>query len=377
MKVHFLLLLSAFFFLACAKDDPDLTDPMDGEDMNPVDSMSSSLYFPPLSGDIWDTTDPADLSWQTDNIQNLYDLLETNGTRGFIILVDGKIVLEKYFGKDLLNIADFKANTNWYWASAGKTLTAFTVGKAQEDGLLSLSDKSSDYLGNGWTSLDQDQEDQITVWHQMTMTTGLDDKVQNNHSFEASDLVYKADPGTRWAYHNAPYTLLDRVIEGATNEEFENYYNRVLRDKIGMDGFWSWLDNDHVYFSTARSMARFGLLISNKGTWNDTEIISDKAFVNDMIQPSQSINKSYGYLWWLNGQESYMLPELQLVFPGSLTPSAPPDMVSGIGKNGQYISIIPSLKMVMVRMGENPEEVSVPLLFQRDIWDQMQTILPE
>ncbi|MBT8230555.1 MAG: serine hydrolase, partial [Bacteroidia bacterium] len=91
--------------------------------------------------------------------------------------------------------------------------------------------------------------------------------------------------------------------------------------------------------------------------------------------PSQKINESYGYLWWLNGYSSHMLPATQIVFPGSISPEAPTDMISGIGKNGQYLSIIPSLNMVMVRMGENPDQVAVPILFQNDIWKIMNEIL--
>lgn len=376
MKNICLSLLVLIIFFSCDFDfGHSLND--DGPNSNPSDPMEESLYFPPLAGDDWNTIDPSELDWNVSEIDSLYNLLETNGTRGFIILVDGKIVVEKYFGKDLLNTSDFDSNTNWYWASAGKTLTSFTIGKAQEDGFLSIEDKTSDYLGQGWTSLSLDNENKITIWNQLTMTTGLDDKVSDNHSFSPEDLTFKAEAGTRWAYHNAPYTLLDHVVESAVGDEFENYFNLILRDKIGMNGFWVWIDNDHVYFSTARSMARFGLLISNNGIWKEDEIISDDTYFNAMLNPSQDINESYGYLWWLNGYDSHMLPELQIKFQGSLTPSAPDDMVSGIGKNGQYISIIPSLNMVMVRMGENPDEVPVPLFFQRDIWNQMNNILPE
>ena len=62
------------------------------------------------------------------------------------MLKDGKIAIEKYFGT-------FTKDSLWYWASAGKTLTAFLVGQAQENGLLSISDSTSKYLGSGWTGL--------------------------------------------------------------------------------------------------------------------------------------------------------------------------------------------------------------------------------
>jgi CubicO group peptidase (beta-lactamase class C family) len=207
------------------------------------------------------------------------------------------------------------------------------------------------------------------------MTTGLDDGVADNHSFLANDLIYKADAGTRWAYHNAPYTLLEKVVTNATGEEFDKYFKRILSDKIFMNGTWLWSDNDHVYYSSARSMARFGLLILNNGKWDTQPVISDAEFFNAMITTSQSINKSYGYLWWLNGKESFMIPESQLVFPGSFSPAGPSDMVSGMGKYGQYVSVVPSKGIVMVRMGEDPSSVPVPFLFLDDIWEMLNTII--
>ena len=232
------------------------------------------MYFPPSGSDIWESVSPSSLGWNTSEIQGLLDLLKNNGTRAFILLKDGKIVMEEYFGNNIAGTAAFNKASNWYWASAGKTLTAFTVGKAQEDGFLKITDKSLDYLGAGWTSLTSQKESLITIKHQLTMTTGLDDGVTDNHSFLPQDLKYKADAGTRWAYHNGPYTLLEAVVKDATGVEFETYFNSVLRDKTGMDGIWLWNDNDHVFYSTARSMARFGLLMLNGGKWGKEAIMT-------------------------------------------------------------------------------------------------------
>ena len=70
-----------------------------------------------------------------------------------------------------------------------------------------------------------------------------------------------------------------------------------------------------------------------------------------------------------------MLPESQLVIHGSVTPNGPDDMYSGIGKNGQYVSIVPSEKIVLIRMGEDPASVPVPFLFLDDIWKQLNLII--
>ena len=87
--------------------------------------------------------------------------------------------------------------------------------------------------------------------------------------------------------------------------------------------------------------------------WNTDSLLKDQNYFESMVNPSQQINKSYGYLWWLNGKSSFMLPTLQLVIPGPLSPEAPKDMFAGIGKNGQLICIVPSLGLVVLRMGES------------------------
>ncbi len=360
MERHAFFLLLVAMFLSCEKK---------------VENGTSPMYFPPEDPDLWEEVTPVSLGWNTAEIPSLVELLENNDTRAFIVLKDGKIAIEEYFGNNLAETGPFSKNSLWYWASAGKTLTAFVVGKAQEEGYLSINDKSSDYLDAGWTSLTSQQESKITVRHQLTMTTGLDDAVANNHSFQKEDLVYKAEAGSRWAYHNGPYTLLEKVVSVATEMDFDSYFNSVLRDKTGMDGTWQWIDDDHVFFSTPRSMARFGLLILNNGKWADQDIIGDVSYVNSMISPSQTINKSYGFLWWLNGKESFMIPESQIVFTGSITPAGPPDMFSGMGKNGQYVSVVPSMNIVMIRMGENPSSVPVPFLFLDDIWEKLSLII--
>ena len=338
-------------------------------------SSGVQLYFPPTGSDTWESVTPESLGWNTAEIPALLDILRNNGTRAFILLQDGRIVMEEYFGNTLTGTAAFDKNSNWYWASAGKTLTAFIVGKAQEDGFLKLSDKTSAYLGLGWTSLSSQKEEMITVKHQLTMTTGLDDGVADNHSFLPQDLIYKAEAGTRWAYHNGPYTLLEKVVTNATGMIFDTYFNTVLKDKLGMDGSWIWNGNDHVYYSSARSMARFGLLMLNNGKWGSDVIMNNTTYFNEMVTPSQNINKSYGYLWWLNGKASYMIPDSQVVIPGSPSPNGPDDMFSGMGKNGQYVSIIPSKKMVLIRMGEDPSGVQVPFMFLDNIWAKLKLIV--
>ena len=329
-----------------------------------IDTYAQPLYYPPLSTSAtWESTDPTTLGWCPDRINNLYTFLEQENTKGFIVLKDGKIVLEKYFGT-------FTDQSLWYWASAAKTITSFLVGKAQEESLLNINDRTSIYLGAGWTNCTLPQENNITIKNQLTMTSGLDDGVVDNHCTLPSCLDYLADAGTRWAYHNAPYTLLDDVLQNATSQNLNTYTQLKLKNLTGMTGGWATSDYDNVFYSTVRSMARFGLLMQGNGVWNGNQLINSTYF-NEMINTSQTLNKSYGYLWWLNGKQSFMVPTSQIVFPGSYAPDAPNDMFAGIGKNGQIVSIAPSQGLVVIRMGDAPDSSEVPFILCNQIWQKI------
>jgi CubicO group peptidase (beta-lactamase class C family) len=184
-----------------------------------------------------------------------------------------------------------------------------------------------------------------------------------------------ADPGTRWAYHNGPYTLLDGVIENATGLTLNNYTTQKLKNPTGMTGAFFSVGYNNVFVSNARSMARFGSLILNKGNWNGNQIMTDTAYFNDMVNTSQSLNKSYGYLWWLNGKQSFMVPTLQTVFPGFVCPNAPSDLIAAIGAGGQFLNVVPSQNLVWLRMGDEPTTSLVPFLLNDQIWEYVNDLV--
>jgi CubicO group peptidase (beta-lactamase class C family) len=328
---------------------------------------SSSLtyaqsYFPPLSGNQWDTLSPNRFGYCSDRIDSLYHFLDRTHSKAFILLKDGKIVLEKYFDA-------FTADSNWYWASAGKTLTASLVGIASDKNLLKLNDPSSKYLGSGWTSLSKIQEDSITIGHQLSMTTGLND-TGNLNCTEPQCLSYRTGVGTRWSYHNAPYTLLDGVIENSTGSKINIFLNQQLTSKTGIAGLYLKIDYNNVFFSKPRAMARFGNLLLNKGNWGGTQVVSEN-FLQAALSSSQSINPSYGYLTWLNGKSSYMIPQVQISFNGDLFSQAPKDGYAALGKNGQIIFVVPSQNLVWIRMGDNPDSGNplVSVSYGNDVWN--------
>lgn len=326
------------------------------------------MYFPPTTGNSWDTLSPSSLGWCQDKIDTLLNFLDSKNTKAFIVLKDGKIVIEHYFDT-------FTVDSLWYWASAGKSLTSFLVGMAKQDGFLNLSDSTSQYLGSGWTICPPAKEGMITVLDQLRMTSGLNDLVPDNYCTDDTCLEYLADAGTRWAYHNAPYTLLDGVIENSTGQALNLYLLNKVKTPTGMTGNYYPSGYNSLFISIPRSMARFGLLMLNHGNWDGNQIMTDTTYYNEMINTSQNLNPSYGYLWWLNGKPSYLVPGLQIPFPGPLMPHAPLDMYSALGKNGQFINIVPSQNLVLVRMGDAPGVGEVPFLFNDSIWERMQDVM--
>ncbi len=359
-----LLTVLMVFSFGCSDGNDDSTEDSLPETPQPAEA----IYFPPLEGSEWETVSMSELSWNTTAEQPLLDLLTDSDTKAFLILHKGKIAMEAYFDK-------FSRDSLWYWASAGKTLTAFTVGIAAEKNILNINNPTSQYLGVGWTTATADKEALITLRHQLTMTTGL--KETGFDCITPGCLEYQSDAGTRWAYHNGPYTLLQKVVSEALNTSFSSFFNTYLRNKIGMDGAWITTNGENqVYFSTARSMARFGLLSLNNGVWDGEMLLSDTQFLENMKNTSQNYNKAYGYLWWLNGRDSYMLPGSGTSYDGPLIPNAPQDLIAGLGKNDQKLYIVPGKSLVVVRMGESSgEETQGPSGFDNQLWAKINDLI--
>lgn len=325
-------------------------------------------YFPPadLTGQ-WETTDPATLNWCQDSIDALYDFLALEQTRSFLLLKDGKIVLENYFGT-------FQQDSLHPWFSAGKSLRSVLLGIAEAEGSLSITDPASTYLGNGWTSLTPVQEDSITVRNLVSMTSGL------NEIFffcaQPACRIYRAPAGDRWVYHNSPYALTKDVLEAATGETLNSYTTTKIRQKIGM-GFSFWLDtgpSQTFFYSKARDMARFGLLVQRAGRWNNEAVYPATDYFTDMLLPSQPMNPAYGYLWWLNGQESYIGPDSPISFPGVFSPAAPADVVLAAGANGQFISVSRETGLIMIRQGTSSDTSLAPTQLHDAIWARINAL---
>jgi len=360
MRPTIIILLFSTILLSCSSNDSSI-----------IEDINSAIYFPPISGNEWETVTPSSLNWNDTEEQELYEYLEQKGTKGFIILKDGKIAIEKYFN-------GHNRNANWIWFSAAKSLTAATIGIAQDEGIIDINAKTSDYLGANWSTLSDDKQNLITVKHHLTMTTGLKDNLGDNLAWICTwpiCLTYKTDAGSRWSYHQGAFTLLQEMITQNSGMNFNAYYAQKLKSRIGMNGVWNNVSFLNLYSSTSRSMARFGLLMLNKGKWDKEEILSEDYYI-EMTNTSQNLNKSYGYLWWLNGKESYKTTQSEQSFSGKLIPNAPDDLVAALGANDQKIYVIPSKNMVIIRCGESAGNAQLAhSSFDNELWEKINLMM--
>jgi hypothetical protein len=315
--------------------------------------LCAKLYFPP-AGENWATVTPESLGWNTAALDEVYRYLESCHSKSFIILKDGKIAAERYWdpaGKDFAKQV----------FSAGKSITAFLIGIAQEQNLLKIEQPVSDFLGQGWTKAGKKQEKAIQIKHLLKMTSGL-----------STRKAYVGKPGTIWLYNTEVYHELHPLLEKATASTMQKFAEKVLFRPTGMNN--SRFLN-HTFKMTARDMARFGLMILAGGSWNGKALMKDQTFFKSMLDTAQSMNPAYGYLWWLNGKESFFSANPKLPrYDGFLIPDGPADMVAAMGANDQRIYVIPSQNLIVIRQGESAEEGEDALAissFDNKLWQKI------
>lgn len=364
IRLSIIILFTVQFFLGCSTDENNTINPE-------IQPEPSGIYFPPADTSDWERVTPEQLEWDVSKINDLNNYLKSKKTKGFMVLKNGRVVIEEYYN-------GHNQNAQWTWFSAAKSLTATFVGVAQDEGILNINNKTSDYLGANWSQLTTEQQDLITVKQHLSMSTGLTPHVGDFIPWICTlpiCLEYTADAGTRWAYHQGAFMLLQEMITKNAGMSFQAYCKTKVTDKIGMTGNWTNQLGLNIYNSNTQSMARFGLLMQNKGVWEGTIVLSESYF-NTMTNTSQDINKAYGYCWWLNGKESYLGTGSQEVFTGSLIPNAPDDMIAALGANDQKIYVIPSQGLVIVRCGETAGATQLGLSsFDNELWGYINAVI--
>ncbi|AYF78429.1 class C beta-lactamase-related serine hydrolase [Nocardia yunnanensis] len=246
-------------------------------------------------------------------------------------------------------------------ASASKGVASVAVGRAITMGYFELDDP----LGKFFPTADADHA-ALTVRQILNQTTGLRFTWSSDIAGIATDEVTKTlrdplafTPGTTFQYAQAALVLLPKIVEITTGSDFQDFVQRELMAPLGIDrDHWVWL-RDRSGNTTvngglamrADDLARLGQLMLRNGRWGERRLI-DPDYIRQAQQPT-SANGGYGFLFWLNAGDSYKtatVPSAK-VFDHPMFPGTPRDLYSFVGALGQFVAIIPSRDMVIVRLG--------------------------
>lgn len=205
----------------------------------------------------------------------------------------------------------------------------------------------------------------VTIQHLLTMSAGFEWNESDYYSDNAVNDVFgmissnnyidyvltkpiTAAPGSRVYYSSGESMLLSGVVQAANGTSMYNYAHEHLLQPIGINSNFQW-ETDNAgntvggwgINTTLRNYARFGFLYLNKGNWDGQQIISEQ-WIDDSWDPEVSGIGNYGYQWWIaKGSASFKDDNL------------PEDTYLGVGIYLQYLIIIPSEKLVIVRTGRD------------------------
>lgn len=296
-------------------------------------------------------------------------------SQAVVVVRHGKLVAEWYApGNDAQTYG-----TSW---SVGKSFASALIGIAIMQGLIESIDVPMTRFIPEWEGTDKAD---ITLQHVLSMSTGLawieeygigneeglSDVTKMLFSFDqlqyAINQQLAHEPGTVWYYSSGTSMLMSRVIEAVTGVSAGEYAQEYIFDPLGMESAEWWSDGEgHTLTyccldATARDFAKFGLLFLQQGWWEGRQIVTEE-WVQQSTTPSQQAYTGYGLQWWLNNPDAAY----------DYYPDLPLDIFMAFGYNGQYIYVLPSQDMVVVRLGEyikpEVEPVAVDGLFGSGLW---------
>jgi len=246
-------------------------------------------------------------------------------------------------------------------ASASKTVLAMSVGRAVTLDYLKLDDPISRYLPEADAA-----HGALTVRQLLTQTSGLSLVLVDEIAGLLSDPVQQTlaapfwyEPGTEYMYAQNTLSVLARVVERATGEDFQAFTQRELMTPLGIArDHWLWLrDRSGGTIVMGGLMmrpddeARIGHLMLRQGRWGDTQLI-DAAYLREAVRGTRA-NPGYGFLIWTNEGDwhkgSAIGRPVQIDYP--LLPGVPRDAYGAMGALGQMIVAVPSRHLVIVRNG--------------------------
>ncbi len=283
----------------------------------------------------WKVAQPESQAMSAAGLERIGQWLEESGAKTGLLVRHGRIVGEWYFD-------DATPESKYLVYSTTKSLASAATGLAIAKGALSLDSKVGDFFPDA----NPPEKREITVRQLLSMTSGAksDNSILRRpdlFSYVLDELPMDFAPGEKWVYNNSGLCLLSPMVHKATGKNIDQLLDEQVFEKIGITGDdWSWEARDGMptpysgLHITARALARFGLLVLNKGQWRGKTLLSSD-WVSEAARTSQDLNKAYGYLWWNNSTGSYR--------------GVPSDAFSAMGKFGNSMLIVPSLDLIVLR----------------------------
>ena len=311
----------------------------------------AETYWP--QGKEWATATPEAAGMDAAKLDKAVKFGMEHSSKGLLVLRGGKIVAESYAN-------GWNKDTAGGIASATKSMVSILVGMALDEGKFKSVDQP---LVDFAPQLKGTDKEALTLRHLLTMTSGLSprgaERSDRGDQFAALWKMPLAEkPGTAWSYNTPAYHTMFRLLEKATGVKLDDYSRQKLFGPLGMEHA-SWVkvtsgdvtNYSHLECST-RDLGRFGLFAQRGGQWDGRQLVS-KNYFKLATSPSQQLNLDYGFLWWLNAQESSGRRAARRSFPG-----LPHDLIAAMGREGQYVLILPSKDLVVVRQGDQPGEAA-------------------
>jgi len=330
-------------------------------------------------GTSWKHAAPASVGWDSAALQKAIDMAMSRKSSGVVVVVDGKIIAEKFAEVDepsqryqgMVHGKDKLGHTIEDVASCQKSVASVLVGIAQDKGLLKINDPVQGYLGKGWSNASPAQEKQVTIRHLISMNSGLNDRLR-----------FVTPPNTKWKYNTNAYCLSLRAAAAVAEMTPNEITEKWLTGPLGMkDSRWVERKLPRVappetnklgFATTAHDLARFGLLALRRGQWGKAQVISGD-YLKEAARSSQKINPAYGFLWWVNGQKFAVRG--QRTVKGPLNSEAPADMFAALGALGRKCYVVPSLDLVVTRLGDEPNAFGKKN-FDLEFWRLMMKAAP-
>jgi CubicO group peptidase (beta-lactamase class C family) len=284
-------------------------------------------------------------------------------TRAILVAQDGRIVAERY-------APGFDEATRFPGWSMTKSVLNALIGILVGEHRLSLTDRA---LMPDWDGTDPRAS--ITLHDLLRMQSGLAfSEVYEDLRSDVIEMLFNradtaafaanrplaAQPGTAWNYASGTTNILSAIARRVIGEAgYPSWPRRALFAPLGMtsaiiepDASGTFVASSFM-LATARDWARFGQLYLQDGVWERRRLLPPGWVRYSTTQTPQSPGLVYGAHWWLG-----LRPEL-----GGGTAAAsriPRDAFFAVGHEGQVLTVIPSLRLVIVRLG---------LSIHIDAWD--------